>query len=172
MGSDSSKEFNKDISIKGNINIYICGKINHNNKQNEDVTNYNVLKKIFNIFVNNGKIRSNNFMNNIYPYEYRKLDKKLENTQIKGKNYNAFLFFNEVNEMFSKILIEEHLFEMDTENENENIIIYFGENEYIKESFDRLYQKSKETIQFLIIVKNISNYSEELKNINYIPNLE
>jgi hypothetical protein len=74
--------------------------------------------------------------------------------------------------MFSKILIEEHLFEMDTENENENIIIYFGENEYIKESFDRLYQKSKETIQFLIIVKNISNYSEELKNINYIPNLE
>ena len=74
--------------------------------------------------------------------------------------------------MFSKILIEEHLFEMDTENENENIIIYFGENEYIKEAIDRLSKKSEEMLPFLIIVKNTSIYSEELKNINYIPNLE
>ena len=116
MGSDSSKEFNKDISIKGDINLYICGKINPNTDGIEDIMNYTILKKLFGEFVDNGKIRANNFMNNIYPYEYRKLDKKLENTQIKGKNYNAFLFFNEVNEMFSKILIEEHLYEMDRKN--------------------------------------------------------
>ena len=134
--------------------------------------NYEVLKNLFNVFVDNGKIRAENYKNNIYPYEYRKLDKKMENTQIKGKNYNAFLFFNEVNEMFSKILIEEHLYDMDTKNSNKNIIIYFGENEYIKESFDRLYQKSKETLPFLIIVKDISNYNEDLKFINYIPSIK
>ena len=105
MGSDSSSEYNKDISIKGDINIYICGKINYNNDHEEDIVNYNVLKKLFSVFVDNGKIRAENFMNNIYPYEYRKLDKKLENTQIKGKNYNAFLFFNEVNKIFSKNMI-------------------------------------------------------------------
>lgn len=135
-------------------------------------------------------------MNNIYPYEYRKIDKKFENDrlkvmiddintiisgynqfekkisdQIKGKKYNAFLFFNEVNEMFSKILIEEHLYDMDVKNKNKNIIIYFGENEYIKKSFDRLYKKSKATMPFLIIIKNILNYNEELKFVNYIPNI-
>ena len=87
---------------------------------------------------------------------------EFNNAQMKGKNYNAFLFFNEVNEIFSKILIEEHLYDMDTKNINKNIIIYFGESEYIKESFDRLYQKSKETIPFLIIVNNSTNYCEEL----------
>ena len=171
MGSDSSNEYNRDISIKGDINIYICGKINSNSGL-EGAVNYEVLKNLFNVFVDNGKIRAENYMNNIYPYEYRKLDKKMENTQIKGKNYNAFLFFNEVNEIFSKILIEEHLYDMDTKNSNKNIIIYFGENEYIKESFDRLYQKSKETLPFLIIVKDISNYNEDLKFINYIPSIK
>ena len=111
-------------------------------------------------------------MKNIYPYEFRKLDKKQDDKQLtKGKNYNAFLFFNEVNEIFSKILIEEHLFEMDVENANKNIVIYFGENEYVKESYDKLYQKSKETIPFLIQVKNTPNYNEELKFVNYIPNI-
>ena len=172
MGSDSSKEFNKDISIKGDINLYICGKINPNTDGIEDIMNYTILKKLFGEFVDNGKIRANNFMNNIYPYENRKLDKKLKNSQIKGKNYNAFLFFNEVNEMFSKILIEEHLYEMDRKNKNNNIIIYFGENEYIKEAIERLSKKSEEMLPFLIIVKNTSIYSEELKYINYIPNLE
>ena len=172
MCSDSSNEYNRDTSIKGDINIYICGKINSNSGLEEDAVNYKVLEKLFNVFVDNGKIRAENYMNNIYPYEYRKLDKKMENTQIKGKNYNAFLFFNEVNEIFSKILIEEHLYDMDTKNSNKNIIIYFGENEYIKESFDRLYQKSKETLPFLIIVKDISNYNEDLKFINYIPSIK
>jgi len=171
MGSDSSNEYNQDISIKGDINIYICGKINQNKGNEEDIVNYNILKKIFSIFVDKGKIRAKNYMNNIYPYEYRKLDKKFENNQIKGKNYNAFLFFNEVDEIFSKILLEEHLYDMDTTNKNKNIIIYFGENEYIKESFDRLYQKSKETIPFLIIINNSPNKSEELKYINYIPSI-
>ena len=105
MGSDSSSEYNKDISIKGDINIYIYGKINYNNDHEEDIVNYNVLKKLFSVFVDNGKIRAENFMNNIYPYEYRKLDKKFKNDQIKGKNYNAFLFFNEVNKIFSKNMI-------------------------------------------------------------------
>ena len=131
MGSDSSNEYNQDISIKGDINIYICGKINHNKGNEEDIVNYNILKKIFSIFVDKGKIRAKNYMNNIYPYEYRKLDKKFENIQTKEKekNYNAFLFFNEVDEIFSKILLEEHLYDMDTTNKNKNIIIYFGENE-------------------------------------------
>jgi hypothetical protein len=44
----SSNDLNIDISIKGDINIYICGNINHNNGKTEDVTNYNVLKSIFN----------------------------------------------------------------------------------------------------------------------------
>ena len=166
----ASSEFNSDILIKGDLNIYICGKINHNNKQNEDVTNYNVLKKIFNIFVNNGKIRSNNFIDKIYSYEYRKLDKKIGENQ-ERKKYNAFLFFNEVDEIFSKILIEEHLYELDKKNENKNIIIYFGNDEYIKNSFDKLYKKSPESLPFLIIVKNNSNYCEKLKLVNYIPNI-
>ena len=97
MGSESSNEYNKDISIKGDINIYICGQINYNTGKVEDVMNYNIIKKIFKIFVNNGNIRANNFMKNIYPYEFRKLDKKQDDKQLtKGKNYNAFLFFNEV----------------------------------------------------------------------------
>ena len=167
----ASSEFNTDILIKGDLNIYICGKINNNNnKQTEDVTNYNVLKNIFSKFMNNGKIKSNNNMDKIYSYEYRKLDKKIgENKE--RKKYNAFLFFNEVDEIFSKILIEEHLYEMDKKNENKNVIIYFGEDEYIKDSFDKLYQKSPESLPFLIIVKNTSIYCEKLKLVNYIPNI-
>ena len=171
MGSDSSNEYNQDISTKGDINIYICGKINYKNGLEEDIKNYKVLKKLFSVFVDNGKIKAKNDMNNIYPYEYRKIDKKFENEQIKGKKYNAFLFFNEVNENFSKFLIEEHLHDMDVKNKNKNVIIYFGENKCIEESFDRLYEKSKGTIPFIIIIKNISNYNEELKFVNYIPNI-
>ena len=45
MGSESSNEYNKDISIKGDINIYICGQINYNTGKVEDVMNYNIIKK-------------------------------------------------------------------------------------------------------------------------------
>ena len=58
MGSDSSNEYNRDTSIKGDINIYICGKINSNSGLEEDAVNYKVLEKLFNVFVDNGKIRA------------------------------------------------------------------------------------------------------------------
>jgi hypothetical protein len=59
MGLDSSNEYNRDISIKGDINIYIWGKINPNTRIKEDIRNYNILKKLFKLFVDNGKIRAN-----------------------------------------------------------------------------------------------------------------
>ena len=127
MGIGASNEFNADISIKGDLNIYICGNINYKTGKLEDVINYNILKKIFNNLEGSGKIVSEKFMNKIYPYEYRKLDRELGNSEKKEKkNYNAFLFFNKVNQMFSKILLEEHLYDMDRKNANKNIIIYFG----------------------------------------------
>ena len=170
MGSSNS--FNADISIKGDLNIYICGNINYNSGLMEDVFNYNVLTQIFDKFEGNGKIVSEKYGDKIYPYEYRKLDKEVENSEKKErKKYNAFLFFNKVNEMFSNILLEEHLYDMDKKNSNKNIIIYFGKDEYIKGSFDKLYNKSPGTLPFLIIVKNTHNYSEKLKIVNYIPNI-
>ena len=171
MGASSSK-YNEDISIKGDLNIYIFGRINYKSGQKEDVMNYNALKMIFDIFENNGNIQSKNHLDKIYPYEYRKLDKKLEINGIKERKiYNAFLFFNEVDEIFSKILIEEHICEMDKKNENKNIIIYFGKDDFIKDSFDKINENSPETLPFLIIVKNIAYYSEKLKIVNYIPNI-
>ena len=172
MGSGSSHEFNSDIFTKGDINIYICGDINPNSGKSEEIANYKILKKIFSKFEGNGKIKDKNNINHIYQYEHRKLDKNIDNSQIKRKNYNAFLFFNKVDETFSKILIEEHLYNMDRKNENKNIIIYFGQNKCIKESFINLYEKSKETIPFLILVTYVQNYSEKLEYINCIPNLK
>ena len=70
MGLASS--FNKDISIKGDLNIYICGDINPITGKTEDIANYNILKKIFHIYVDKGKIVDQNYMNNIYEYRHRK----------------------------------------------------------------------------------------------------
>ena len=173
MGSNQSQNFNKDVEIKGDINVYICGDINYKSNQKNHITNYDIIKKIFNKEMpeNNGNIRAENFIKDIYPYEFRKLEKQLKDNNIK-KNYNAFLFFNEVDEKFSQILIEEHLYEKDVHNKNNNIIIYFGENNFIKNSIEKLNSKSKETVPFLLIVRNTPNYSEELKYINDIPNIE
>jgi hypothetical protein len=47
MGSDSASEGNKDITIKGDINVYIFGKIKNqsNDRENDDdVINYKLLK--------------------------------------------------------------------------------------------------------------------------------
>ena len=171
MGTSAIQEFNNDIYVRGDLNVYICGKINPNSRNYEDIFNYNIVQLLFNTFVNEGKIRANNFENYIYPYVFRKLEKpKDQKTNVK-KEYNAFLFFNNVDEIFSKILIEEHLYEEDLKNKNNNVIIYFGNENYIENSLENLSQISQETLPFLITIKNISNYSEELKYINYIPNI-
>ena len=97
-----SNDFSADSMIKGDLNIYICRNINYNSGKLEDVINYNILKKIFNNLEGNGKIVSEKFINKIYPYEYRKLDRKIGNIEKKERKiYNAFLFYNKVNEMFS-----------------------------------------------------------------------
>jgi hypothetical protein len=49
MGSDSASEGNKDITIKGDINVYIFGKIKNqsNDRENDDdVINYKIIKKL------------------------------------------------------------------------------------------------------------------------------
>ena len=78
MGSDSASEGNKDITIKGDINVYIFGKIKNqsNDRENDDdVINYKIIKKLF--YKENAK--NNGFIgtsNNIqYEYEYRKIEK-------------------------------------------------------------------------------------------------
>jgi hypothetical protein len=77
---------------------------------------------------------------------------------------------DKTNEEFFDVLFG-HLLEIDAKNENKNVIIFIGENdEEIIKSLDKLYNKSNETVPFLIIVNN-SNYSEKLKYTNYIPNL-
>ena len=77
---------------------------------------------------------------------------------------------DKTNEEFFDVLFG-HLLEIDAKNENKNVILFIGENdEEIIKSLDKLYNKSNETVPFLIIVNN-SNYSEKLKYINYIPNL-
>ena len=85
MGIGASNEFNADISIKGDLNIYICG-------IQEDAINYNIIKKIFNNLEGSGKIVSEKFMNKIYPYEYRKLDREEGNSEKKRKKTLQFFF--------------------------------------------------------------------------------
>jgi ABC-type glutathione transport system ATPase component len=63
-----------------------------------------------------------------------------------------------------------HLFDFDKKNENKNVIIFFGEEDALIKSYDKLYKKSKETVPFLIIVDK-SNYIEKLNYVNHIPDL-
>ena len=97
-----------------------------------------------------------------YQYELRQkiIDKKI---------YNAFLFFNKADEEFLDML-NEHLFEIDHKNGNKNVIIFFGEENEIIKSINKLEEKSAETVPFLIII-NDSEYDDKLKYINYIPDL-
>ena len=85
------------------------------------------------------------------------------------KKYNAFLFFNKADEEFLDMLFD-HLFEIDHKNGNKNVVIFFGEENEINKSINKLEEKSAETVPFLIIINN-SEYDDKLKYINYIPDL-
>ena len=172
MGSDTPVG-NEDIKIKGNINVYIFGKINNqtNCDENDATINYKIINQLFpNRDINkNSFIFINNDINNKYMYEYR-INKKLKNDKrFEGKSYNAFLFFNDDDKNLSHNLVN-HLKDKDVDNENKNVIIYFGEEHYIIDSITELSKESPESVPFLIVVNNICNYDEKLKYINYIPN--
>ena len=109
-----------------------------------------------------GNIQLKNGCEMYYQYELRQkiIDKKI---------YNAFLFFNKADEEFLYML-NEHLFEIDHKNGNKNVIIFFGEENEIIKSINKLEEKSAETVPFLIII-NDSEYDDKLKYINYIPDL-
>ena len=97
-----------------------------------------------------------------YQYELRQKIKD-------KKKYNAFLFFNKADEEFLDMLFD-HLFEIDHKNGNKNVVIFFGEENEITKSINKLEEKSAETVPFLIIINN-SEYDDKLKYINYIPDL-
>lgn len=160
---------NVDVEIKGDINIYICGNINTFLNCEDGFNyiasrNYYVLEQVFEKKYNskNGNIgiKDNNGM--YYQYEFRKKEKE-------QKHYNAFLFFNKTDKEFFNMLFE-HLFDVDKTNRNKNIILYFGEDKEIIQSIDKLSDKSPETVPIVIIINN-SDYSDKLKYINYIPDL-
>ena len=129
------------------------------------------LKKIFPIEEpdKNGFIALNNSLNDKYFYEFRKLE-KIQNIEKEKKNYNSFIFLNGDHNILSNLLVE-HLHELDVHNKNKNVIIYFGENKSIINSIENLSNISQESLPFLIMIKNISNYDEKLEYINYIPNI-
>jgi hypothetical protein len=160
---------NIDKNIKGDINIYICGNINTflNCEDGFNYTasrNYNVLEQIFekSFKTKNENIQLNN-QEMYYQYEFRK-------KETNNKHYNAFLFFNKADEYFLDMLFE-HLYEVDRKNENKNIVMFFGADNDIIKSIDKLYKKSKQTVPFIIIINN-SKYSDKLKYVNYIPDLD
>lgn len=72
MGLGYSQEINKDIDIKGDINIYIFGKINSEDKH--DILNYNLLRKIFpeKEPEKDGFIALQKSLNLKYAYKYKK----------------------------------------------------------------------------------------------------
>ena len=123
-----------------------------------------ILEKIFEKInkKKSGNIQLKNGCEMYYQYELRQkiIDKKI---------YNAFLFFNKADEEFLDML-NEHLFEIDHKNGNKNVIIFFGEENEIIKSINKLEEKSAETVPFLIII-NDSEYDDKLKYINYIPDL-
>lgn len=66
----------------------------------------------------------------------------------------------------------QHLYEKDKLNKNKNVIIYFGEDNFIIEELNKLSEKSQETIPFLIIINNNAfEYDKKLYYINYIPSI-
>ena len=162
-------QYIRDINIKGDLNIYICGDINDNK-------NYKILTDIFNIkdFSLNGYIKINN-RNNRYLYEYRKLIHKIKTIDEKEVKtiYNAFLFINNnVDELFSHILFH-HFYEEDRHNRRNNVIINFGVDNIIQKKMNELINISRESIPFIIHINDyIQNYDEKLSYVNYIPSLD
>jgi hypothetical protein len=168
MGIGNSQEINKDIDIKGDINIYIFGKINSEDKH--DILNYNLLRKIFpeKEPEKDGFIALQNSLNLKYAYKYKKNEVSKENI---NKKYNAFIFWTKNHQKLSYTLIQ-HLYEKDKLNKNKNVIIYFGEDNSIVEELNKLSDESKEAIPFLIIINNNAfEYDKKLYYINYIPSI-
>ena len=167
--NNASEIMNEDANILGDLNIYVCGNINTFLNCEDGFNflasrNYYILEKIFEKInkKKSGNIQLKNGCEMYYQYELRQkiIDKKI---------YNAFLFFNKADEEFLDML-NEHLFEIDHKNGNKNVIIFFGEENEIIKSINKLEEKSAETIPFLIII-NDSEYDDKLKYINYIPDL-
>ena len=148
---------NKDVEIKGDINVYVCGNINTflNCEDGFNYTasrNYYVLEQIFEKMYNEkkGNIQLKDQKDLYYQYEFRKKEKD-------KKHYNAFLFFNKADEEFLDNLLI-HFFEKDKHNANKNVVLFFGNDDNeIKKCMDKLFSKSQETTPFLIIVKIIQN---------------
>ena len=160
---------NEDKNLSGDLNIYICGNINTFLNCEDGFNfiasrNYYVLEQIFdkNNKAKSGNIQLQNGCEMYYQYELRQKIKD-------KKKYNAFLFFNKADEEFLDMLFD-HLFEIDHKNGNKNVVIFFGEENEINKSINKLEEKSAETIPFLIIINN-SEYDDKLKYINYIPDL-
>ena len=167
--NNASEIMNEDANILGDLNIYVCGNINTFLNCEDGFNyiasrNYYILEKIFEKInkKKSGNIQLKNGYEMYYQYELRQkiIDKKI---------YNAFLFFNKADEEFLDML-NEHLFEIDHKNGNKNVIIFFGEENEIIKSINKLEEKSAETVPFLIII-NDSEYDDKLKYINYIPDL-
>ena len=160
---------NEDKNLSGDLNIYICGNINTFLNCEDGFNfiasrNYYVLEQIFdkNNKAKSGNIQLQNGCEMYYQYELRQKIKD-------KKKYNAFLFFNKADEEFLDMLFD-HLFEIDHKNGNKNVVIFFGEENEINKSINKLEEKSAETVPFLIIINN-SEYDDKLKYINYIPDL-
>ena len=160
---------NEDKNLSGDLNIYICGNINTFLNCEDGFNfiasrNYYVLEQIFdkNNKAKSGNIQLQNGCEMYYQYELRQKIKD-------KKKYNAFLFFNKADEEFLDMLFD-HLFEIDHKNGNKNVVIFFGEENEIIKSINKLEEKSAETVPFLIIINN-SEYDDKLKYINYIPDL-
>lgn len=79
------------------------------------------------------------------------------------------MFFNKADEEFFEMLFN-HIFEIDKTNKNKNVVLFFGDENDIIKSVDKLNNKSEETVPILLIV-NDSRYDDKLKFVNYIPDL-
>ena len=169
MGNEES-EFDSDLKnmrLKGDLNIYICG-----------VRDYGYFEKILQeAFPNEGPISSIKLENKNadyykegeYFYEYRTLKFEYQNNgKTEIKKYNIYIFLNDIDGEFSDILMY-FIYEKDIDNKRNNVIISYGGESFITESINKIPQKSKKSIPFLIFVKGIPFYDEKLKYINYIP---
>ena len=163
MGNEEYK-FDSDY---GDLNIYACG-----------IRDYDYFDIILQtIFPNEGPISSIKLENKNADY-YKEGEYLCENRTLKyeyqnnGKTiikiYNIYIFLNDVDEKFSDILMY-YFYEKDNDNKKKNVIINYGGESFIIESINKLKQKSKKSIPFLIFVKGIPFYDEKLEYINYIP---
>lgn len=163
MGNEEYK-FDSDY---GDLNIYACG-----------IRDYDYFDIILQkIFPNEGPISSIKLENKNADY-YKEGEYLCENRALKyeyqnnGKTiikiYNIYIFLNDIDEKFSDILMY-YFYEKDNDNKKKNAIISYGGESFIIESINKLKQKSKKSIPFLIFVKGIPFHDEKLKYINYIP---